>query len=350
MRPTLVKRKGEVDMYHQQGKGRRRAQVVGWRVAFTLVELLVVIAIIGVLVGLLLPAIQSAREAARRMQCTNNLKQLGLAAQNFYAARGHFPMGYYWPAPPGDMSQINKNGNEATWIVYLLPYLEQNALNDSIDWSLGFGWAMNDRSNYQVVSTPIPALQCPSSPVVELFLDTYARGNYVANNGIGPMTDSMTIDLPIERHIPSHPRMMSRSTAGVFYLNSKTSMRKITDGASNVALFSEIITVPDDDFRGVMYYPEGVFYHHNYTPNSSVPDELRGSFCVNTVDAPCIPAYSNFSPRNLTMTARSYHVGGVNLALADGSVHFVGESVDLDTWQALATPERVYKEAIGSGL
>ncbi len=312
---------------------------------FTLVELLVVIAIIGVLVALLLPAVQAAREAARRTQCTNNLKQIGLALQNFHSARNQFPRGYSWREGMvgGD------SDTEATWITFLLPYLEETALSGQIDWEAGFGHASVSGKNTLLVGQTLTGFICPSGPRPEPVLGgIYARGSYVANNGIGPMRDSWFGDLPLLRPVPgSITSETSTSAAGVFFLNSDIRVGQITDGTSNTAFISEIRAVDEaKDFRGVLHYPEGPHYHHNYTPNSLIPDEIRANFCADTPEAPCIGTFAIWRPRFLTMTSRSFHPAGVNLAMGDSSVHFVSESIEESTWHALATPQEVTGEQL----
>jgi type II secretory pathway pseudopilin PulG len=321
------------------------------------VELLVVIAIIGVLVALLLPAVQAAREAARRAHCTNNVKQIGLAMHNFHSARNHFPRGYYWESAPGDDTDFNRNENEATWVYYLLPYLEETSVSDRTDKTRGFGFAVVDGTNETVIGKTLATFVCPSGEQAEPWNKAYAKGSYVANNGIGPMRDSTTSDIPVERPVP-RTSLMSTSTAGVFFLNSDMKAGKITDGTSHTAFVSEIRMVAEteqitrvwakEDFRGALHYPEGPLYHHNYTPNSLVPDGVRTGQCVDLPAAPCVEAYTNWRPRELMLTARSYHVGGVNLLLGDGGVRFVDDSIDLISWQALCTPQQVPGEPLGS--
>jgi len=319
--------------------------------AFTLVELLVVIAIIGILIALLLPAVQAAREAARRSQCTNNLKQIGLALHMHHDQKRHFPPGHFWnPQWPNSADY----GTEACWIAYILPFIEQKALYDQIDWNYGFGSAASPPNyrNLTVTRQVLPAFVCPSNRMVRGMtfngLEAYARGSYVANNGIGPMRESNLANLPVVRPVPG-TTAMSPYTAGVFYLNSNMNMASITDGTTNTVLASEIRLAAGNDFRGVMHYPEGPLYHHNYTPNSLVPDDIRSSFCVTEPEAPCRGAFAGWNPRALTMTARSYHPGGVNAVLGDGSVRFVSETIVLKTWQALCTPSPVQgEEPLGS--
>lgn len=293
---------------------------------FTLVELLVVIAIIGILIALLLPAVQAAREAARRTQCLNNLKQIGLAVHLHSEQKRVLPPGYTWRfgggqvAPPGTL-----NGDEATWITYLLPYMEQTSLYDLIDWTHTFGYGASD-PNAKITTVHLPLMNCPSNPrpPTALWYGGYARGSYAANNGLGPQ---------VEWNTGIQSRM-----AGVFYWNSSLSPAEIRDGLSNTALVSETCVVPGGDQRGVMHYPEGSFYHHNYTPNSAVPDLLRSGSCVDVPWAPCNEGFSHAGNRALTATARSQHPGGVHLCLGDGRSQFVANSIDLKLWQALSTP------------
>jgi len=323
---------------------------------FTLVELLVVIAIIGVLVALLLPAVQAAREAARRTQCTNNLKQVGLALQTFHSAQNHFPPGYAWQE-----GMTGGDGDtEATWITFLLPYLDETALSDQIDWDAGFGHASVSGKNTFLVGLTLDGFLCPTGPRVEPALGGfYARGSYVANNGFGPMIDSHfghtgQAGMPnlLIRPVPgSTTSEASISAAGVFFLNSDTRVGQITDGTGKTAFVSEIRVVEEVadfrvDFRGVLHYPEGPFYHHNFVPNSLIPDEIRLNFCVNTPESPCVGTFPTWNPRSLTMTSRSFHPGGVNLAMGDGSVHFVNDSIEESTWLALATPQEVTREQL----
>jgi prepilin-type processing-associated H-X9-DG protein len=251
------------------------------------------------------------------MQCSNNLKQIGLAMHMHHESKGVFPMGHYWS---GDYA----NGSDATWITYLLPYLEQQGLYENIDWTGGLGQTTSDAA---ICKTPIPTFICPSNDPFGLVDNGFfARGTYAANNGIGPMEDCTTTP--------------NNRMAGVFFLNSKTRAADVADGLSNTVFVAEIIAVSGEDFRGVLHYPEGPLYHHNYTPNSPVPDEIRENKCVSTTNAPCDGSlFQWWNPRKLTMTARSNHGGGVNVLLGDGSSCFLSDNLTLDIWQALATPK-----------
>lgn len=295
---------------------------------FTLVELLVVIAIIGILVALLLPAVQKAREAARRTHCTNNLKQIGLALHQHESQARSLPYGHkYTGAHPDD------DGAEATWVTAILNFVEENTLYDKIDWSRGFGHSAGqpNHPNNFVTDMTLGMFICPSNAKVDPWNGFWSRGSYVANNGIGPMAENDKADLPLAR------------PAGVFYLNSNMPFRRIRDGLSKTALASEIINVPGSDCRGIMHYPEGPLYHHNHVPNSSVPDELRRTWgrmpwCVDVPNAPCTGTFSGWNTRKMKMSARSHHPGGVTLLLGDGSTHFADQSIDVVIWQGLSSP------------
>jgi prepilin-type N-terminal cleavage/methylation domain-containing protein/prepilin-type processing-associated H-X9-DG protein len=293
------------------------------RPAFTLVELLVVIAIIGILIALLLPAVQAAREAARRSECTNNLKQIGLGLHLHHDQNRKFP--------PGGVASP-QTVHDSTWITAILRYIEQTSLDDQIDWlNHNFGSA-----THPVQKVTLTLFHCPSD-VRPKPNDTYpplARGNYVANNGIGPMAEWA-----------GGPRMTREG--GVFYMNGEMAMADIRDGTSQTAMVSEIRAVKDThDGRGILHYVENPIYHHNYTPNSLIPDEIRTAWCVSTLEAPCIGTFPAWNQRAIIMTARSNHPGGVNLLLGDGSVRFVQETIRLDIWQAICTPKAAAGEPV----
>ena len=291
------------------------------RKGFTLIELLVVIAIIAVLIALLLPAVQQAREAARRSQCKNNLKQLGLALHNYHDT--------HTTLPPGAIQVFETNAqNEATWIAMILPYIDQQPFYNRANFSSCFGCVSSPGNPaYEIVSPAIPMMLCPSDKEHGLWGGAYRHGNYVANAGLGPLTSV------------SNPRPAGR-TAGPFTMNSKTRLRDFTDGVSNTALATELMVTDATDNRGVMHYPEGALYEHDRSPNTSIPDGVRSSSCVSTTRAPCVGTHGAYNDRQITLSARSQHVGGVHLLLADGSGRFVSENINLAIWQALGTPDK----------
>ncbi|HPP52663.1 MAG TPA: DUF1559 domain-containing protein, partial [Thermoguttaceae bacterium] len=129
--------------------------------------------------------------------------------------------------------------------------------------------------------------------------------------------------------------------AGVFYMNSNMIAEQVRDGLSNTMFVSEIRLVMGNDFRGALHYPEGPFFHYNYTPNSLVPDGLRTYLCDNQPEAPCTGTYNAWNQRRMTITARSYHPGGAHVLLGDGSAQFIQQGVALNIWQALGTPRAI---------
>ncbi|WP_200836675.1 DUF1559 domain-containing protein [Roseiconus lacunae] len=315
------------------------------RPAFSLVELLVVIGVIAILIGLLLPAVQAAREAARRMACSNNFKQIGIAIQNHHAAFRRFPVGSVAKEYPGSPT--------TPWTFYrwsafalLTPYLEQSNIDAKLNldkplYTSGFGITPE---NIEGVRTLVPVFLCPSDSYRELH-QSFAPINYGMCTGTG-----MGGGTPFD-------------TDGVFFVNSKTGFQDVLDGASNTLAASEsLLGVAGPKFRDPRYgyrftfsapisdqacenaptwnytdprgfswangeYRNGL-YNHYYTPNSHYPDcispFLGGGFSK---------VYTPFGWK----TARSHHYGGVNSLRVDGSVNFITDSVDLTIWRALST-------------
>ena len=292
-------------------------EAISQRRGFTLVELLVVIAIIGILVALLLPAIQAAREAARRAQCVNNLKQLGVALHNYHDAMQVFPAGH---------TLDNRTlGDRFTWPVALWPYLEQEALYSQMDFRSDFGSCYT--WNTPIMLSALASFQCPSDGESAYGHQCRVRNSYVANTGIGYLRKQLPA-----AHQP-----------GMFQQNRYLKMRDITDGTSTTVGISEFLKVREGyDYRGTWSYPEGCHYQHDRTPNTRIPDELRIGCCPNAdanhPEAPCIETYTDHATRKVLMSARSRHPGGVQVMLMDGAAKFVTDSIDIVTWRALGTP------------
>ena len=294
---------------------------------FTLIELLVVIAIIAILIALLLPAVQQARESARRSQCKNNLKQLGLAMHNYLDIHKVLPPGYI---------QVGSGMNQWTWVVMIFPMIDQATLYHKADFNINVGNLNASSPSVVVTKQPVAAMLCPSdgnnlggapSPDGS---GLYARGNYGASAGIGPML-KITSDADAKA-------ALYRVGVGPFEANSRTSAAAIADGMSNTILVTELrcgTGTPNNDQRGHLHYPEGPFATFNYTPNSAVPDSTRVNRCFANSVPPCSGDYTAFSDKKLIWSSRSPHAGGVQSVLADGSTRFISESINLTTWQGL---------------
>ena len=314
------------------------------RSGFTLVELLVVITIIGILISLLLPAVQAAREAARRLQCSNNLKQIGLALLNHESQMGELPPGL-----------IGFHQDGVTWLdqcvfFRILPFIEQSGLFSQLDLDINHGLPPNNI----LVGTQIPTYQCPSDNArgrdVEYTISGwptcyFSRSNYAVSWGklynwppgatepwyAGP-------DQPVNE----------LENGGPFRYDWGRSISEFRDGTSQTVVASELRAGQDDlltghtpdlgcDYRGMWSAgPGGAAYLHLDTPNSSNPDCLGVYMCGEpaTQPAPCVGACGY---QDSHVTARSYHPGGVNVVFCDGHVSFYNDTVDLDVWHALGT-------------
>lgn len=286
---------------------------------FTLVELLVVIAIIGVLIALLLPAVQAAREAARRTQCQNNLKQIGLGIQNHHDTLRQFPPGHRFTTSCANSYAVG------SWVVWTLPFMEQQNLRDLYS-STNPWW---NGANEAARDVEVETLVCPSDVSVANFNSATNfgfRGNYAANTGIGTYSRSLCTT-------PAHQTGLS--VKGPFVFNSKTRFADLTDGSSNTLGIAEIRRVNANDSRGALFADAGSnLYTHDFTPNPTSSDATER--CVSQV-AQGLPCTSNGSGGPHRLSVRSLHPTGAQGLLLDGSVRFISETIDLNTWQALGT-------------
>lgn len=307
--------------------------------AFTLVELLVVIAIIGILVALLLPAVQAAREAARRMQCSNNLKQLALAILNYESGIGHLPSGAITTVTSSSSSNCNladgvqNVSSRAPWTVLILPQLEEQNRYDEFDLNSPFFGLTPD--NGSATTTPNDAAQkkplkkyvCPSSSRASAS-NAVAPINYYACQGGGP-TPACAGDTPNRAFFYN----------GLFFNNSGTTIAEIRDGTTNVIMLGETeyatgFAVGSSLFAGT--------WASSFRTAGPVAGSACGSGGTGSCSIPigvCATMNPINSPTpgdlNYPTTFGSDHPGGCLFALADGSVHFLSESIDLATYRSL---------------
>ncbi len=331
----------------------RDRAVPGGSRGFTLIELLVVIAIIAILIALLLPAVQQAREAARRTQCKNNLKQLALAMHNYEASNNTFP--------PSMAVNPSITGN-SSWSIHgrLMPYLEQVNLYSQID--LSKAW-----SNFPVISGfRVPGFVCPSDPKSDRARDTGSNGIMLMPTCYGFNFGTWFVFDPTTR----------RGGDGITFPNSKITLAAISDGTSNTLMASEVhawtaytrnggppdtaipgtaalvaqyaasgltdrILPATQDGTGHTEWANGHSHHSGFTttltPNSDVVFVSGGVTYHNTDFASRQEGSSTTSASYSALNSRSYHTGVVQSALVDGSVRAFSENIDLGVWRALGT-------------
>ncbi len=304
------------------------------RRGFTLIELLVVIAIIGVLVALILPAVQAASEAARRAQCTNNLKQLGLAFQNYH--------GVHNALPPGRVrSRVDGRGLVFSAFAQILPQIEQTSCYYSINFDLNADRGLyGGPENATARAFRIYQFLCPSDTASDADTPDQAPTNYQMNAGA------------------KHPVAENN---GLLYENSSVRIGDILDGTSQTALLSELSRSPSQRANDTIEVPAQriISYDATCAPNGPATPSARGNRWI--YGAPNHTMYSHHRPPNdnrpdcrggipfgnvnnsfwdllsLDSAARSLHSGGVNVAFADGSVRFVKDSISTGVWRPLGT-------------
>ena len=322
------------------------------RRGFTLIELLVVIAIIAVLIGLLLPAVQAAREAARRAQCTNNLKQIGLAMHNYHDSN--------LVLPPGHRSAVF-----GTFQTFILPYIEQGPLSNAYNhqgryWSPGTtsgggngpanGIRYGGPENLTVTRSTLTTLSCPSDFQKASDLSLYngvTWHNYTVNFGNGDIYQSLGGN-PGGYAVGIYP---DAPWLGAPFSDSDSTQRNypsrgacygfaaITDGTSNTLMAGEVIKGQGGDLRGFTWWGDAVSTATYLPPNSSLPDIMGTTGTCNfTVGSkpPCAPATTALPP---TLAFRSRHPGGVQMAFCDGSVKFIKNTINLFVWRGLGTTQ-----------
>ncbi len=291
------------------------------RRGFTLIELLVVIAIIAILIALLVPAVQKVREAAARTQCLNNLKQWGIAMHSFHDANKKLP--------PSASNNIRK-----AWPVYLFAYIDQGAAANLYDFKTGFYLPPNTVSNTLsgVICVQPGMYFCPADRVGAFWKgDQYwrSRGNYVVN--YGNITGN------------PWPTTFPNGSAPFGFLNGNPStpwqitLVQITDGTSNTLLMAEVLVAKDDnqwDGRGDFLNDDGAFTNHQFMTVNTPNGGTDVNQCVAAAD-PYMPCTNSSSGVN--GAARSRHPGGAHALFADGTVRFIANSIDINSWRALGT-------------
>lgn len=296
---------------------------------FTLVELLVVIAIIGILVALLLPAVQAAREAARRTQCVNQMRQHGLSLHNYHSANKRFPAGV-----ETTIEQCPPSGSieRAPWTVTALPYMEEQARFDQFDLESHFvarfrsaGSSVNGPFQFR----PLASFKCPSNSRSSEFT---VQTDYVGCAGGGDGTDTGP-EIMRPQCFASASVLRPFYNNGVFFMNSKTSIAKITDGSSNTYLLGEThyMRHPDDPMVGFNYPSWAAGMDAGSGPRfPSYQTMVAAVLAINT------PNGERWTDSAWFMrTFSSEHPGGCHMLMADGSANFMNESIDLETHRRL---------------
>jgi len=302
---------------------------------FTLVELLVVIAIIGVLVALLLPAVQAAREAARRSQCTNNLKQLELGLQNYHTAFNAFP-----GATNPKKGVIQGFGH--SWYVIALSYIEQSNLYEKFDkigeHSPHTGWVGNGGNLYNrqlLASIQLGVIRCPSSPVIKFSIIRPEAGMLPSYAGVsGGWNHESAVDFGNNPY--GNPGWVSKG--GVLVRNEHISIAKITDGTSNTLSIVEQSDWCQDEFGEDVYCTADC--EHGFSMGFGAGDVAERTFNATTVmhrvGEKSATALSVGSNCGMNSPIQSAHPSGALAALCDGSVHFLSEDTDIQTLYNLA--------------
>ena len=307
---------------------------------FTLIELLVVIAIIAILIALLLPAVQQAREAARRTQCRNNLKQLALAIHNYHDVHGVFPIGQLYRGPTGSR-RAGQRSHGWAWSAYILPMMDQAPLYNQIDWT----GVPSDPGNIDAVRTILSAHWCPSNAYQqtidigspgdqwEIRNPGQARTTYIGNAG----AFRNGFQIPNDEQNPAR-------IIGIFGRDSKIRMRDITDGSSNTFLLGEIKHYGQSAGGPNSFTWDGKLYaSHRWNNNNAQAVATLGL---------TRPTIRKMNPPDIApvVTRReafaSFHEGGAFFALCDGSVRFVSENINHTGtfWDGSVNPSQLYSQ------
>lgn len=305
------------------------------RSAFTLVELLVVIAIIGILIAMLLPAVQAVREAARRIQCANNLRQQSLAMLNYESAYREFPPGISIPS-------------HSMWSAFILPFIEGQNLFESIDFEAGFDPVLpGSSSNIGTLTVVLPFMRCPSANVPDRQFDSLigidrAPSCYLACSS--GLLNRESGEFPWAGMDAFGPYPASD---GVLYVNSDSSMASIPDGTSHTMVVGE--TLPVQDVTGIDATGRQQKVDHWYIGSRELETMAQvvaemdlttdNSECLGSTACPInsltLGDQTTIDEKELAFGSR--HIGGVNVAFVDGHVQFVADSIDIAVWSGLGS-------------
>jgi prepilin-type N-terminal cleavage/methylation domain-containing protein/prepilin-type processing-associated H-X9-DG protein len=373
---------------------RRRLLFVG-RLGFTLVELLVVIAIIGILIAMLLPAVQAARESARMVQCSNNIRQLGLALLNFESTQKKFPYSAYWKSYNNnkavlDLSNLNLFNNDKlgeNWVIKILPQIENKSLLVTMDLTRPISGDSTYPGNIAARAVPLTVMLCPSDAYnttpfdastdpmgsINLMGKKWARGNYAANASLGYMTctngssggtgtTQADAGAGISPKQPDGGAWGDRYRRGVMGANVSLGLKEIRDGTSKTLLLGEIRAgLTSYDTRGVWAMSgacSSALWGHGYMLDDNGPncidtnadDERTCNQVENAVGGPTQLLKLGMSCWNgngsdFQQTARSTHRGGVNVCLCDGSVRFVSDFINTGVQPQSTNPSQDVERA-----
>ncbi len=323
------------------------------RRAFTLIELLVVIAIIAILIALLLPAVQQAREAARRTQCKNNLKQIGLALHNYHDVNNQFPISIGWgiQVPSGENNDRRQAFSDK---VYLTPYLELANIHNQTNWN-DFPYNAWNRGSNLAQSGRLPVFNCPSNGMPP-GAGLQGSFTYAINNGVmGYSRDNVNKVSGSEGNHNGFACYVGEVGRG----NRPVTFATLTDGSSNVAAYSEfgitsynaalatnprsmqlrtwVADIPHKQMRTACYTVPSIGDQGRHELRGSswawsfVGNGAAYSHNMNPNETSCYSHQGDWNGSG-TFSASSYHTGGVQVLLGDGSVRFVSENIDYDTW------------------
>jgi prepilin-type N-terminal cleavage/methylation domain-containing protein len=306
------------------------------RQGFTLIELLVVIAIIAILVALLLPAVQQAREAARRSTCKNNLKQLGIALHNYHDVHNYLPIGAH------GLTGGSGGTSGMVWLRAILPFIELNNLferwDDKYDYNTTGGIAASKGGNNSIIQTPIKMMMCPSDTPSKTWNST-PNYNYAINAGNTTSGGTATYaQVPTDSvKFSASPFVITGGTNGKIYQFSN-----ILDGLSSTIFLGEVRQgIVTNDLRGLIWYGSHTGFTTYYPPNTIAPDQMSSTWCTTIVrdtglDAN-LPCSASDAANPDRFSSRSVHRGGVHILMGDGGVKFTSDNIDINVWRGASS-------------